>query len=144
MSSAGRVTLVKGRRWSWSCALTERHAMKAYWESGGIAPRIFDLCTRWRWEVSFTSVPLYPQGKSPWYPSDRRLGGLQNRSGHGGGEKSAHSPPELEPPAVQPAAQRCTTELSLPLTLWWVGGEKCIQNRSRKTSRKEATSATWA
>jgi hypothetical protein len=29
--------------------------------------------------VSFTSRPLYPQGKSPWYPLDRRLGGPQNR-----------------------------------------------------------------
>jgi hypothetical protein len=25
--------------------------------------------------VSFTPRPLYPQGKSPWYPLDRRLGG---------------------------------------------------------------------
>jgi hypothetical protein len=24
-----------------------------------------------------------PQGKSPWYPLDRRLGGPQSRSGHG-------------------------------------------------------------
>jgi hypothetical protein len=41
---------------------------------GGIAPRIFDLGTRWRWVVSFTPLPLYPQGKSPFYPLDRRLG----------------------------------------------------------------------
>jgi hypothetical protein len=27
---------------------------------------------------------LYAQGKSPHYPLDRRLGGLQSRSGHGG------------------------------------------------------------
>jgi hypothetical protein len=26
---------------------------------------------------------LYPQGKSPQYPLDRRLGGPQSRSGHG-------------------------------------------------------------
>jgi hypothetical protein len=26
--------------------------------------------------VSFTPRPLYPQGKSPLYPLDRRLGGL--------------------------------------------------------------------
>jgi len=26
---------------------------------------------------------LYSQGKSPWYPLDRRLGGPQSRSGHG-------------------------------------------------------------
>jgi hypothetical protein len=25
--------------------------------------------------VSFTLRPLYPQGKSPWHPLDRRLGG---------------------------------------------------------------------
>jgi hypothetical protein len=28
--------------------------------------------------VSFTLWPLYPQGKSPWFPLDRRLGVLQN------------------------------------------------------------------
>jgi hypothetical protein len=28
----------------------------------------FDLATRWRWVVSFTPLPLYPQVKSPWYP----------------------------------------------------------------------------
>jgi hypothetical protein len=34
--------------------------------------------------VSFTPRPLYPQGKSPLYPLDRRLGGHQSRSGRGG------------------------------------------------------------
>jgi len=24
-----------------------------------------------------------PQGRSPWYPADRRLGGSQSQSGHG-------------------------------------------------------------
>jgi len=37
--------------------------------------------------VSFTPRPLYPQGKSPWYPLDRRLSGSQNRSGYCGEEK---------------------------------------------------------
>jgi hypothetical protein len=35
--------------------------------SGGLAPPIIDLGTRWRWVVSFTTRPLYPQGKSPFY-----------------------------------------------------------------------------
>jgi hypothetical protein len=35
----------------------------------------FDLGIRWRGVVSFTPRPLYPQGKSPWYPLDRRLDG---------------------------------------------------------------------
>jgi hypothetical protein len=47
------------------CALIEHHAMKAYWGSGGIAPRIFDLGTLWRWVVSFTTRPLYPREWSP-------------------------------------------------------------------------------
>jgi hypothetical protein len=41
--------------------LTEHDAMKAYWGSGGIAPRIFVLGARWRKVVSFTARPLYPQ-----------------------------------------------------------------------------------
>jgi hypothetical protein len=31
-----------------SLYLTKHHAIKAYWRSGGIAPRIPDLGTRWR------------------------------------------------------------------------------------------------
>jgi hypothetical protein len=65
--------------------------------SGGIVPRILDLGTRWRWVVSFTSRPLYPQGKSPWYPLDRRLGGPQSRSGRGGEEKNSQTPSGIEP-----------------------------------------------
>jgi hypothetical protein len=46
--------------------------------------------------VSFTPRPLYPQGKSPWYSLDRRLGGPQSRSGGGGGgggeEKNSQPP----------------------------------------------------
>jgi len=56
--------------------------------SGGIAPSVFHLGPRWRWLVSFTPRPLYPQGKSPWYPLDRRLGGPQSRSGRDGDEKN--------------------------------------------------------
>jgi len=33
--------------------------------SGGIAPRIFDLGSRWWWVVSFTPRSFYCQGKSP-------------------------------------------------------------------------------
>jgi len=42
----------------------EQHAVKTYWSSGGIAPCILNLRTRWRWVVSFTSWPLYPRDKS--------------------------------------------------------------------------------
>jgi hypothetical protein len=62
--------------------------------------------------VSFTPRPLYPQGKSPWYPLDRRLGGPQSRSGRGSEEKNSQPLPGLGLPIVQPVGQRCTTELS--------------------------------
>jgi hypothetical protein len=31
-----------------SLCLTKQHTMKTYWGSGGIAPRILDLGTKWR------------------------------------------------------------------------------------------------
>jgi hypothetical protein len=62
--------------------------------------------------VSFTPQQLYLQGKSPWYPLDRRLSENQNRSGHGGEEKNSQPLLGLEPPIIQPIAQRYTTELS--------------------------------
>jgi hypothetical protein len=43
---------------------------------------------------------------------ERRLDGPQNRSGHGGEEKNSQPPPRVEPPTIQPVAQRYTTELS--------------------------------
>jgi hypothetical protein len=45
-----------------------------------------------------------PQGESPCYPSDRRLGGPQSQFGRGGEEKNAQMFPGLEPPIIQPVA----------------------------------------
>jgi hypothetical protein len=47
--------------------------------------------------VSFTPRPLYPQGKSPWYPLERRLGGPQSRSGRDGLEKNSQPPSGIKP-----------------------------------------------
>jgi hypothetical protein len=62
--------------------------------------------------VSFTPRPLYLQGKNSWCRLNRRLSGLQNRSGRSGEEKNFQPLPRLEPPIIQPVAQRYTTELS--------------------------------
>jgi hypothetical protein len=70
--------------------LTEHHDMKANWRSGGIAPHI--LRAR-----HFTPRLLYSQGKSPWYPLDRRLGGPQSRAGRGGEEENSQPTPGIEP-----------------------------------------------
>jgi hypothetical protein len=88
---------VKGKEVKLSLCLTKHHTMKMYWGSGGIAPRILDLGTRWRWVVSFTARPLYFRGKSPWYPLNWTLGGPQSRFGRGGGEKNSQPPPGIEP-----------------------------------------------
>jgi hypothetical protein len=63
--------------------------------------------------------PLYLQEKSPWYPLGRRLGGLQSRSGRGSEEKNSQPLPGLEPPIIQPVAQRYTAEPSRLLKLYW-------------------------
>jgi hypothetical protein len=57
------------------------------------------------------SGQLHARRKSPWYPLDRRLGGVQSRSGSGGEEKNSQHLPGLEPPIIQSVAQRYTTEL---------------------------------
>jgi hypothetical protein len=71
-----------------------------------LAPLILDLGTRWRSVISFTSRPLYLQGKSPWYPLDTRMGGPHRRSGRGGTEKNSQPLTGLEPPITQPVALR--------------------------------------
>jgi hypothetical protein len=52
-------------------------------ESGGMAPRILKLETRWKWLVSFTLRPLYFRRNSPrytllgWVGNQRRSGRLE-------------------------------------------------------------------
>jgi hypothetical protein len=55
---------------------------------------------------SFTLRPLYPQGKNPCHPMDRRLGEPQSRFGHGGEQKNSQPLPGLEPPIVLCEKQR--------------------------------------
>jgi hypothetical protein len=63
--------------------------------------------------VSFTHRSLYPHGKSPSYPLDRRLGEFQSRGGHGVKEKNSQRMSGLEPRIIQLVAQRYTTEVSV-------------------------------
>jgi hypothetical protein len=58
------------------------------------------------------SGQLYTQGKSPWYPLDRRLDGPQSRSGHGAEEKNSQPLQGLQPLIIQPVAQPYTAELT--------------------------------
>jgi hypothetical protein len=58
--------------------------------------------------VSFTPLPLYPRGKSPWYALDRRLGRPQSQSGRLGEDKILAPPRDSnsDPSDVQPVASR--------------------------------------
>jgi hypothetical protein len=100
----------KNVKFSLCFSITKHHALKAYWASRGIAPRILDLGTRWRWVVSFTPPPLYPQGKSPWYPLDTRLGGPRTVLDAVVKRKIPSPRREWNPrtPILQPATQRYT------------------------------------
>jgi hypothetical protein len=80
-----------------SLCLTKDHDIKTYCGSGGIAPRILNLCTRWKWVVSFTHRPLYPL-----YPLDRRLSGPQSRFGRFWEEKNSQFLPRIEPRSSNP------------------------------------------
>jgi hypothetical protein len=70
----------------------------------------FDLGTIWRRVVSFTPRALYPQGKSPLYPVDRRLGGFQAVLDAVVKRKIRSPRQESNPrtPIIQPVAQRYT------------------------------------
>jgi hypothetical protein len=54
---------------------------------------------------------VLPPGKSPSYPLDRMLGGLQSRSERGREKENSHPLPRLEPKIIQAVAQRYTTEI---------------------------------
>jgi len=73
--------------------------------------------------VSFTNQPLYPPGKSPRYPWDRRLGGPQSRSGRGGEEKVCQKKCELN------TGQGCSIKLKTNTNgVWWY---PCTDIRTR-------------
>jgi hypothetical protein len=57
-----------------------------------------------------TQAALLP-GKEPLLPIGQEAGIPQSRSGRGGEEKNSHPLQGLEPPIIQPIAQRHTTAL---------------------------------
>jgi hypothetical protein len=62
--------------------------------------------------VSFTFRSLYPPGKEPLYTLDRRLGGLQSRSGRVGAENNSQPSSGIEPrPSNRPARSQSLSRL---------------------------------
>jgi hypothetical protein len=83
---------------------TLRH--KGVCGSGCMHPRFLDLGTSLTRMVSFTPGPLYPRGKSPRYPLQRRLGRPKNWPGQRGESSCHYWDSNSEPYAVQPVASR--------------------------------------
>jgi hypothetical protein len=77
--------------------------MKVYRWSTGIAPLILNLGTRWRWVFNLSPRPFYPEKESR-YPSNRRLGGPQSRSGRFGEENDLLPLLGFKPQIAQPVA----------------------------------------
>jgi hypothetical protein len=100
--------IVKGKV-KLSLCLTKQHAMKTYWGSGGIAARILELGTRWRWSASLPGR-FTPRERSPgtywiggWVGPRAVLDAVVER-------KILSPRRESKPrtPIVQPIAQRYT------------------------------------
>jgi hypothetical protein len=67
------------------------------------------------------ALAILLQGKNPWYPLDRRLGGPWSQSGCGGEEKNSWPLPGLEPLIIHPVAQ-CYMSYSSS----WSETERCF------------------
>jgi hypothetical protein len=84
--------------------------MDVYWGSGGIVPLIVTLAGDGGEGSASRSGRFYPQGKSAWYPLDRRAGEPQSCSGWGG-EENIPSPCQESNPRtsiIQSIAQHYT------------------------------------
>jgi hypothetical protein len=83
--------------------------MKAYGEVNVYIHTVFYLGTIWRRVVSFAPLPLYPRGKSPRYPLDKRLGGSQGRSGRRREKKI------LDPTGTRTPTPRSSSQQPVPV-----------------------------
>jgi hypothetical protein len=101
--------------------------------SGCIDVYFLGLVTSWRWVVSFTPRPLYPRGRSPLYPLDRRLGGPQSRSGRHGEVKI------LESTGTRTSTPRssCPSPVTIPTTLSRLHLTLCIGENLVKWPKNE-------
>jgi hypothetical protein len=97
-----------------SLCLTKHRAMKTYWGSGGIAPRILDLGTRWRWWSASRPGRFIPRKRAPgthwiggWVGPRTVLDVVVKRK-----IPSPHRESNPRTPIVQPVAQ-CYTDWAI-------------------------------
>jgi hypothetical protein len=92
LMSFAAITLCVASQWVFIVVISLSTQSGNFW----LHPRMWEwrysstdsyLSTRWRWVAN----SLYPWGKSPWSPLDRRLGRPQSRSERGGEEENIPS-----------------------------------------------------
>jgi hypothetical protein len=90
--------------------------MKAYGGSGCTDPHFLDLDTSYQLEESgqLHAPAALPPGKEPRYPSDRRLGGLQRRSGRRGEDKILYPTGTQTPAPCRPASRYTDCAIQAP------------------------------
>jgi hypothetical protein len=77
------------------------------------------------------------QEKSPWYPLDRRLGGSQSRSGHGGDQKNSQPLPLTRTPnhsAYSSALHHCAIVSPLKLPAEFQGLDDWYNNNNNNNN----------
>jgi hypothetical protein len=100
------------------------YLIKHYMGEWRYSSTIPDLDIRWRWIVSFTPRPLYPQRKNPGYPLDMRLGGPHGQFGCCGNEEK-FAPVGNRVRAVHPVA-RPYTDWAIPDSVLYYAVQSCI------------------
>jgi hypothetical protein len=109
-------------KWSKVAPASKPHAVKAHRESGGIAPRILNFDTRWKWLVSARSGRSVPG----IYPISSWVG-----RGYRGEEEKSLPLPEMEPRLSSPGHRlwgRCT------VTEYIQGARNADKNRKQFAS----------
>jgi hypothetical protein len=115
-------------------------------------PHFLDLGTSWSWVVSFAPLVLYPRGKIPQYPLDRRLGGPQSWSGRHGEVKILAPTGTQTPTSGHPACSQSLYQPHYPgkctLTKLWdkyynIFKQKMQKNNSARTTFFLAICASW-
>jgi hypothetical protein len=105
--------------------------------SGGIAQPLTSALDG-GWVVSFTPRPIYPRGRWPWYPFDRRLAESQGRSGRCGEQQKSL----MRLSARSLTLYRLTTLLSWEkkhLVLTDSGKDTLVRLSVKNTGRQELT-----
>jgi hypothetical protein len=110
------------------------HTGEDVYGSGGIAPSILSLGTKWKCKLGFTLRPVFPRWNWPRYPFYKRVGGPLSRLGGSVEEKKFLSVPAIESESPSPYSSH-NIDWATSVLKNWIKFSKyksnCIQNVDR-------------